>query len=255
MRPRLFSRKSGADVVGGGYPAEKAFYIVDRGILDEGRSGLRGGITDQKTEEFVMIGVAYRRLHANIGGDSGKDEIADVPRAQNIVERRAAKPAVARFWDHDIAQRWLEIIDKLVVPRSVDQDFALELWASAHGLERVRFVPVWRARSTGAFELSVPAVFQQDDRQTCGARGMEQPQRIHNHMTRGVDVLTDKFAIAAWGSVAVLQIGDDDGGLCQMDVKRLWAGINADRNGNVSINGRTAGGIVHWHCLKAKDIE
>jgi len=120
---------------------------------------LRGGITDQKTEEFAMVGVAYRRLDANISGDSGKDEIADVAGAQNIVECRAAKPAVARFRDHDIARRWLEIIDKLVVPRSVDQDFALKLWASAHGFERIRFVPVRRARSTGAFEFSVPAIF------------------------------------------------------------------------------------------------
>src|SRR5215510_13164148 len=158
MRRRLCSRKGGAEGVGGGHPAEVAFDIVDRGFIDEGRPGLQGGITDQKTEEFAVVGVAYRRLDANIGGDSGKDEIADVAGAQNIVELRAAKPTVARFGDHYIIRHRLEIIDKLVVPRSVGQDFALKLWACTHRLERVRFVPVRRARSTGTLEFGVPAI-------------------------------------------------------------------------------------------------
>src|SRR5882724_6606377 len=161
MRPRLFSRKGGAEGVGGGHPAEVAFDIVDRGILDEGRPGLQSGIDHQKTEEFAVVGIAYRRLDTNIGGDSSKNEITDIAGAQNIVERRSAKPAVARFRHDEITRGRLDIIHKLIVPRSMGQDFALKLWSRAHRLERVRFVPVRGARSAGAFEFSVPAVFQQ----------------------------------------------------------------------------------------------
>jgi hypothetical protein len=51
-----------------------------------------GGVFQHHAEIFEEKAVAQGRLHADVGGDPGKHQMADAAAAQNAVERVLKKP-------------------------------------------------------------------------------------------------------------------------------------------------------------------
>src|SRR5262249_6557411 len=131
-----------ADRFGRCDPPQESLHVIERRILNEGWPRLLRRVGGQDAEELAVIGLADRRLDADIGGDADEYEMTNVAGAQNVVQRGSAEPAVARFGDDDIAGRWLEFIDELVVPAAVREDLSLELRPRPHDLQRIRLVPV-----------------------------------------------------------------------------------------------------------------
>lgn len=146
-----------------------------------------------------------------------------MPRAQRAVERAVEEAAVARLGHHDVAGLRFHLVDEFVVPAALGEELALQRGLGAHGLERVRLVPVGRAGATGFHVGGVPAVLQEDDQHAGRARGRDGAHDVGDRALRAGDVEAGRIDVAADRGIGVLHVDDDEGGVAGMQCERLGA--------------------------------
>ena len=100
-----------------------------------------------------------------------------------------------------------------VVPGPLGQQFALQFGPLAHGLQRVRFPPIWRARTAGFDVVRVPAVLEEDHRHARDPRGRDGFTDLLDRRRRAADVEAGQIEIAAGRGVGVLHVDHDQRGL------------------------------------------
>ena len=132
--------------------------------------------------------------------------MTNAPAAQQAVERRVEKAAVARFGQHDIACLRHQFIHQLIIPATFSQQLALQFGSFAHDFQGVRFVKIGRAGATGFHVLIVPAVLKPDDEHPGGACGGDGGFDVLNHRPGGGDVKPRQIQITAGAGVGVLHI-------------------------------------------------
>ena len=135
--------------------------------------------------------------------------MTDAAAAQNTVQLRVEKAAVARFRQHHITGQGLQLIDQLIIPAAFSQQLALQLRTTAHGLQGVRFVVVRRPRATGFHILLVPAVLEPDDRHSGGASRGDGGFNVVDNRPGGGDVKSGEVEIPSLAGIGVLHIDDD----------------------------------------------
>ena len=141
--------------------------------------------------------------------------------AQQAVEVGVEEGAVARLLDDDVAGLRRQRLHQLVVPAALGQQLALQLGPRAHRLERVRLVPVGRARAARLDIVGVPAVLEEDHRHAGGARGVGRLLDLLDRRRRARDVEAREVEIAAGRGIGVLHVDDDQRRLGRAQHDRL----------------------------------
>ena len=191
-------------------------------------------VLEHQAEIFEMKRVAERALDADIGGDADEDERADSAGAQNAVHIGVEEAAVARLGDEDVARLRLQLVDDRVVPAALGEELALELRPGPHCLQRVRLVPVGRARPAGFDIACVPAVLEMHDGDAGRASGVEHLADLADDLGGLRHVEAGDVHIAALRRVGVLHVDHDDRGLGGFERQRFGARRHDERIGGVA---------------------
>src|SRR5271155_3490403 len=77
-------------------------------------------------------------MHANVGGDSGEDEIVDAARAQDELEVGGAERAFARLVDDRLPRQRLQLIDRLPARLAADENAPARAFVPDAGADALR---------------------------------------------------------------------------------------------------------------------
>src|SRR6202044_2210158 len=79
-------------------------------------------VFEQQALEAAIVGFAHRRMHADVGGDPGENEIVDAARAQDELEVGGAERALARLIDEGLPRKRLEFVDDIPTRLAADEN-------------------------------------------------------------------------------------------------------------------------------------
>ena len=183
---------------------------VDRGemVLDLGRAA---AVREQQALVAAVVGVAHRRVHADVGGDAGEDDVADALRPQHEFEVGGEERALARLVDDGLARLRLQFRDDLPARLAAHEDAAARTLVADAGADPLR-APALVGRQVG--EVGLVALAGVDDRVALGAHGLEHVLDRHDRRAGQRDVVAHRVDIAAGRAEIGLHVDDDQAVLC-----------------------------------------
>src|SRR5258706_1441953 len=116
----------GAERREGRGPADDAVLGADhvqRGPLELGEIAL-GGVLHQEALEAAIVGLAHGALHADLGGDSGEDEVGHRRLPQQVPQRGGVEGPLAGLEDDGLTRQRRQVRHDVIARLAVDQDAA-----------------------------------------------------------------------------------------------------------------------------------
>src|SRR5205814_9680438 len=109
-----------------GQRAPDAALLLDHLLAGSANLRVEAGdrVGDIVAVEPAVVGFAQRRMDANVGGDAGQDHGVDAATAQDALQIRAAKGAVAGLVDDDLPGHRCELVDDVVPVLAADEQAA-----------------------------------------------------------------------------------------------------------------------------------
>src|SRR5205085_10093215 len=132
--------------------------------------GRAAAILEQHAFEAAIVRLAHGGVDANVGGDAGENEVADLPRPQDELEIGGAEAALAGLVDDRFAGKRRKLCDDLPAGLAAHQDAAARARIADAGTDLLRAPPLV-GRQVG--EIRPVALAGVDDLIMFGAHGGE----------------------------------------------------------------------------------
>ena len=183
---------------------------LDRGDVVAGVGGA-AAVLQQQALEAAVVGLAHGRVHADVGGDAGEDDVVDAARAQDQLEVGGAERALARLVDDRLARQRRELGDDLPARLAAHQDAAAGPGIADAGAD----LPRAPALVGGQVGQVGPVALARVDDVVAAARACAASTRLIGSMRRAREreVVAHLVDVAALAAEVGLHVDDDERGV------------------------------------------
>jgi hypothetical protein len=119
--------------------------------------GRAATVFEQQALEAAIIGFPHCRMHANVGGDAGEDEIVDAARGQDELQVCGAERSLAGLVDDRLSWQRLEFLDDIPAPLAADENAPARALVPDPGADALRApsLVLGKVHKIGAIALGV----------------------------------------------------------------------------------------------------
>mmetsp|Transcript_27437 Transcript_27437/g.67718 ORF Transcript_27437/g.67718 Transcript_27437/m.67718 type:complete len:398 (-) Transcript_27437:29-1222(-) len=193
--------------------------------------GRAGSVREQQALVSHVVGVAHRRVHADVGRHAREDDVADAVGPQDEVKVCAHERSLAWLVDDGFSLHRRQLGDDLPTRLPDRQDTPAvgphAADARTHLLAPPELVR-WQVLEVPAVPLA--GVHDEEARST---KALEQPLQRLNGLARGVEVVAHQVHVTTLGTEINLHVNDAEGRVVGLEapIKRPLVRIGVDMDG------------------------